>query len=96
MTVEEMKALFEKHDKEYIEFDRVKVKRSSRPDLHAFLLLDELIPDKGVDMVAGAEHDEVYLAPELEEVAGAITEEQVVELVRCGVRLGEYGFCMFV
>lgn len=76
---------FEAWDDEYLEFDRVKNKRSQRPDLHAFLLLDELFPQPGFDMLCGAEHDEVWLSVKLEQVEN-LTDEQILELVRCGVR----------
>ena len=38
MTTEELHELWEKHDNDFIRFDRVAVKLSNRPDLHAFLL----------------------------------------------------------
>lgn len=98
MTVEELKALFNKHDEEYIEWDSVKVRRSAAPDVHAFLLLEELCPFKAghPDMVQGARHDEITLRPEAEELAAVVTEEQVIELLRCGVRLEKGYLCMFV
>ncbi len=84
MTLTDLQALFEKHEDEYLKFDRVKVKRSRRPDLHAFLLLDELVPDKR-DMVAVAEHDQFWIEVSPEDLAKVVTEEQVIELRRCGL-----------
>jgi hypothetical protein len=86
MTVEELEECFAKyHHDEYLKFDeKVEPKRSRRADLHAFLLLDELVPNNR-DMVCGASHEEFFLEPELEELAKVITEEQVLELTRCGV-----------
>lgn len=101
MTLEEMQTLFEKiedaDDWEYLEFDRVENKRSSRKDLHAFLLLNELCPGE-TDIVSAAEHDEIGLGVDAEELAKVITENQVVELVRCGVRYSGDGdfLSMFV
>jgi hypothetical protein len=86
--------MFEEVNDEYIKFDRVEGKRSTRPDLHAFLLLAELFPGDS-DMVAAAEHDEIYLDVESDQLAEVATRELVIELTRCGVRLGEYGLCMF-
>lgn len=96
MTTEELEQLFEKHNGEYIEFAKVEEKRSRRPDLHAFLLLDELVPGDG-DMITAADHDEYWLSVDREAVAEVITEKQVVELIRCGVRLDDFGagFCFF-
>lgn len=86
MTLEELEAIFEKHsDLEFLKFERVVNKRSGRPDLHAFMFLDELLPSPGSDMVTCAEHDKIWLQPKVEEVASKITEEQVIDLLRCGV-----------
>lgn len=82
-----LKKTFDKHnDEEFLKFDRVKTKLSNRADIHAFLLLDKLVPGT-TDMVSSAEHDEIWLNVELEELEAVATEEQVVELLRCGVRL---------
>ena len=91
-----LRELFQKYERdEYLKFDeRVEPKRSKRADLHAFLLLDELVPGAR-DIVACAEHDEIYLDVDLRDLAKVATEEQVIELVRCGVRVDEHGLCMF-
>ena len=81
----DLKATFEKYDDEYLDFDRVENKRSKRPDLHAFLLLDEISPSTR-DIVSCAEHDEIWLDVDLEQLSKRATEAQVLELVRCGVR----------
>ena len=97
MTSEEIEAMFEKHDEEYLRFDRVAKKKSKRPDLHAFILLDKILPESTHDIVAAAEHDEIYLDCEGEQLEVCLTEELIVELVRCGVRYGseDGGLCMF-
>ena len=79
-----MEDLFEKYnDNEYLKFDRVENKRSNRPDLHAFLLLDELFP--GIyDIITDAEHDGLYLCFDHDEIE-TLSEDNVIELVRCGV-----------
>lgn len=82
MNVQE---LFEKYEDEYHKFDLVQNKLSQRADLHAFLLLDLIVPGK-CDIVSSAEHDEIWLGVSLEELESA-TEEQILELIRCGVRL---------
>jgi hypothetical protein len=38
-----------------------------------------------MDMVSAAEHDEIWLDVDCEELAKVITEDQVLELTRCGV-----------
>jgi len=71
---------------EFLKFDRVQNKMANRPDIHAFMLLDKLVPGTS-DMVSAAEHDEIWLTVSPEELEKAATEEQIVELIRCGVRL---------
>ncbi len=82
---------------EFLEFERVENKRSKRADLHAFLLLDELVPGEKRDIVACAQHDEIWLGVDTDKLAGVITEEQVRELIRCGVRFDAStdSLCMF-
>jgi len=103
----DLHALFEQHESEFLHFERVTPKRSMRPDLHAFLLLDEIVPpeptigrperpDESYDMVAAAEHDEIYLQTDDGDLAAKATEEQVIELIRCGVRFGRDSLCMYV
>lgn len=81
MTLQER---LEAIDDEFLKFDRVKIKFSERPDVHAFILLDKLMPKPGHDMVAAAEHDVIYLDVDAEELNKVLTDEQVVELSRCG------------
>jgi hypothetical protein len=83
--IENLEELFDKHDDEYLNFKRVQPKLSSRPDIHAFIILDKLLPAKS-DIISAAEHDEIFLDVDPEELAKVATEEQIVELIRCGVR----------
>lgn len=73
-------------DGEFLKFERVQNKLANRPDIHAFLLLDKLVPGDS-DMVSAAEHDKIWLNVQVEELAKVATEEQIIELIRCGVRL---------
>jgi hypothetical protein len=85
MTVDELKDLFEQHSHEgRLDFHRISVKRSSSPDLHAFLLISELLPSDN-NIISTAEHDRIWLEVEVEDLAEVATEEIVLELVRCGV-----------
>lgn len=59
---------------------------SNRPDLCALMLLDSLVPGTR-DIVAAAEHDEIFLRVTIEQLAPVITREQVRALLCCGVRL---------
>ena len=98
MTIKQLKRFFEAHDDEFLKFERIPKERRStrRPDLHAFLMLDALVPGE-TDIVACAEHDEIYLDVSAEDLAKIATEDQLVDLIRCGVRHDpdNDSFCMF-
>jgi hypothetical protein len=95
-TVEEMGEFMESQRDEYIKFDRVKYRLSDRPDLHAFLLLDKLAPPEGGgDMIEASEHDEFWLSADPKRVAEAATDENLIDLVRCGVLFHDAAFSMF-
>lgn len=97
MNREELFELFDEYRNEFLRFEKVANPRSRRPDLHAFYLLDSLCPGDG-DMVSYATHDEIGLGINLDDFMKVVTKEQVIELIRCGVRLS-YDYCrltMFV
>lgn len=89
-----MKKRFEKFSDDFLEFDKVQNKLSSRPDLHAFLLLDKIMPGN-TDIIVGAEHDEIYLGVDHEKLEEVITDKQIQELVRSGVTYCQYGLMMY-
>lgn len=93
----DLKETFDKFSDEYIKFQNIGQRLHHRPDICAFLILDKLIPDEK-DMVSAAEHDEIYLDTNIERLAEVATEEDIADLIRCGVRLcDEYDcLCMFV
>lgn len=91
---EKMGAFFEAHEDEFLKFDRVAHKLSRRPDLHAFMLLDSLVPGDDY-IVCSASHDEIFLGVEVGDLMKVATEEQLIDLHRCGVRVGDYGLEMF-
>ena len=70
-------------DAEYCKFNRIKHKRSKRHDLHAFLLLD-LLFKTDEEMMCCIEGNRVCLGITEREVH-SLTEEEVTELIRCGV-----------
>jgi len=81
--------IFKKYEDEFLRFEDVKERPyGNRPDLHAFMLLDKLVPGKR-DMVSAAEHDEIWLDVDTTDLEGIATEDQIVELIRCGVRYDE-------
>lgn len=87
---------FEKHNGEYLKFENVRDKLCSRPDLHAFMLLNQLVPS-GRDIIVSAEHDEIWLDIPTDYLSEVATEEQICDLIRCGIRYEAlHGLCMFV
>lgn len=96
MTEEEMHDLFAAHEDEARHYDRIAVKLSDRPDIHGMLMLNWLDPQTG-DIISAADHDQVWFAAKPEVVARNITEDQVKDLLRCGIYFedGE-GFWAFV
>lgn len=101
-TLDELHALIAEHEDEYLKYELCTRKYSTSPDINAFVLLGELITrSEGEpftkDIIQGAEHDEIYLAGDVEKILTVATEEELLDLYRCGVRVGEYDcFEMFV
>lgn len=91
----DLEATFDKFEDEYIQFERIENKLHARPDIHAFILLDKLVPGDR-DMVCAAEHDEIYLDVDTDALALVATEDDILQLVRCGVRLDDDSLAMFV
>ena len=96
MELEEFKArMGEDEPEEFLNFPAVEHKLSQRPDLHAFLLLDQLVPGT-TDIISGAEHDQFYLSVDPEDLAPLITSEQATDLIRCGVIYDEETDSLFM
>ena len=89
----DLQTTFEKFEDEYIKFERIESPRHPRPDVCAFLMLHDLVPGTG-DIITAAEHDEFYLVIDVEKLAEAATEEQIRDLVRCGVRYAREYDCL--
>jgi hypothetical protein len=89
---------FDSYDYGYRQFENIDNPPTSRPDLCAFLLLDRLVPKTGQDILGSASHDEVYINVDCEALAEVATEDDVLTLVRCGVRYDDEhdSLCMFV
>ena len=83
-------------DDEFLQFDRVQDPPSQRRDICAFLLLDKLVPGKG-DIIACAEHDQIWLDVAVDDLEDVATEDDIIYLLRCGVWYddGEDCLCMW-
>lgn len=100
LTEDEIIAIFKDRspERETGSFADIKPERRlhHRPDLNAFLLLDKLCQTRVErDMVSSASHDEIYLDVTPVDLNGLATREDILDLVRCGVRYSEDSFCMF-
>jgi hypothetical protein len=86
MTIDDIERLYDEHEDEHLEFKNIKPERRlhRRPDLNAFLLLDKLVPGDR-DMVQVAEHDEFWVEVRPKQVAAVATEEDILDLMRCGI-----------
>jgi hypothetical protein len=85
---------FDLVDDHYGKFEDVENKFSLRNDLHAFILLDKVIPKEG-KLISAAEHDEYYLDYEDEDLE-MLTDANILDLVRCSVRYSDEFDCLAV
>ena len=80
----------------YLKFEDIPkhYRRSNRPDLHAFIVLNGLFP-RDRDLICSAEHDVIYLDVTTEEVE-SIDDDIVLQLIQCGVIFSDDDLSMFV
>lgn len=97
----DLDALFEKHEDEYLKFERIEAPLSACPDLAAFMLLDKLAPEfsqgkpgERMGMISAAGYGEIYLQTDIETLAEKATEADIITLIRCGVRLDVGNVCL--
>lgn len=91
-----LRELFEQHnDSEYLHSERVCPLSHHSPMLHAFLLLNRLVPGAW-GVIANAEHGIIYLDVDSDTLSEVISEEEVIDLIRCGVHLRAGDLCMSV
>lgn len=80
-----MQETFEKFDDEQNRFHLIENKLSTHPDLCGFLYLEKLCPGHDEDLIAAAEHDQIYLSTDCDELSKVATEDDVLYLCRCGI-----------
>jgi hypothetical protein len=100
MTVKKLIELFEHYcdtnkTMEFEEMEHPIKKAFRRRDLCAFVKLNQIISGD-TDIISCAEHDQIWLEVELEELAKKITEEDIYFLTACGVFINEESLSMFV
>jgi len=94
VTTDELYSRFHDTQGEYTKCQNVTGEiLAKRRDLHACLLLDRLVPSEG-RIVGDAQHDVIFLETSLHDLALAATEEDILNLIRCGVRLDTEFDCL--
>jgi hypothetical protein len=103
MTVKQMIKLFDKFgeegDVDFFEKLEHPIKMEfKRRDLCAFVKLNEIVDcdDDYDDIVSAADHDQIWLGVELEDLAKVITAADIQFLSACGVFISDYSLSMFV
>lgn len=96
MATQSLNARFAQFANEYGKFSLISSPLSTRSDMHAFILLDRLVPGSK-QMISASEHDEVYLGVDPDCLNAVATDEHIRELVRCRVRYDEStdSLCLF-
>jgi hypothetical protein len=79
---------FEAVNDEFLKFKNIESPNFLHPDLMAFVLLAKLVPSQrlGLDLIVSARHDEITLGTDCTELNEAASDEDILTLVRCGVR----------
>jgi hypothetical protein len=88
-----LQARLDQFQDDFLRFESIANPKSMRPDLHAFLLLDQLQPGSR-NIVCAARRGELFLGVDLEALARAASDEQLQELVRCGVSYDSSRDCL--
>ena len=86
---------FEKHEDEQCHSERLAERFSPSDDVHAFILLDKVDPLTNTkDRICSASHDQIWLEANVR----LLSEENVIDLLRCGVWYDSEhdGLAMFV
>lgn len=81
-----LKELWKKYGNDAGDFDKVENKLSQRSDVHAIMFLDKLFPGTNDMFWCGAD-DQIFFKIRLDQFAQTATEEQFLELIRCGINL---------
>lgn len=97
----DVKELFEKHNEEFLKFDRINEPLSSCPDLCAMMYMMNFLTmkqrERHNDIISCSEHDEIFFSIDVDYFSEIASESDVIYLIRCGVRYSEEfsSFCMF-
>ena len=94
MIKEEFIEIWNLHDDEYHNFGKIENKICESSDLSAFMLLHKFMINKDADIITASEHDEIFLSTLDDLDLEKIIEDDIVYLIRCGVRYDEDYDCL--
>lgn len=101
LSPKKIESIFKKHDDDFLKWEDVPAerRRHTRPDIHVFLMLDEKFPpeiadERNFDIIAWSEHDEFGFDIDIEG-KNTLTEVDLRDMIRAGLRLDNGGFRMF-
>jgi len=90
-----IKKFMDRYSVEHGKFDRIKDPPSTHRDLCAMLILSKFMTDHHTSIINCAESNgtgKLVFEPSIHDVETTATEQEVIDLIRCGVRYsGEYG-----
>jgi len=94
MNIEE---LFEKYEDEFLNYRVDPSLEKIRKDFTIFKMLNDKFPSHK-DLISGSGHEEIFLDVDPKELLSVFTEEEIVKMIRCGLRFSsEYDcLCMYV
>lgn len=93
MTKIELINLFEKHESEYLAFERVENKLSAAPQIHAFVFLSNKYSGFSGDVIDGSDSNQIFLFPDLNDSLPFV-EQDIVDMRRAGVRYDDRCDCL--
>ncbi len=97
MDRDELIELFDTHDNKYLDFEGIENPPSSYRDLCGLLKLSQLLPSrKPGQIVTGAGHEAIYIRCDLDKLAKVATEDDIIYLIRCGIRYDEDGSALMM
>ena len=88
---------FNKFESDFLKTDGLTVRLHPRKDLNAFLLLHQLAPeDNGGDMISNVHDEEIYLEVNVVTLNKNASDEDIQNLVRCGVMYHAEYDCLYM
>lgn len=85
------KELFDKHENEFLNY---RADPSLEDKVHDFVVFESLVKFvKRGDLICNLGYEEIYLNVDVAEVVNTLSEDELVRLIRCGLRYSECHEC---